>query len=891
MCSIDEESLDHTEELSGFCVVQGTNCTPEIVEAYQKSLEHYEKMQSNSSDLHESWLIDYMEMHPQSKIVSDSNMAALSEIKTDEQLVEFADTAASEPLEFKTTLKDLQLDSSDNIDLSNFLQRPVLLRTISWVEGNVLASSYSPWYDFFNSAPIKKKLDNYYLLRCNLHLKFVINASPFYYGAAMVSYRPLSGQAGAITSFEPCPLNGGLGLTTQELMGRSQRPRVFLYPQTCQGAEMQLPFFYHKNWLNATEADDLVGMGTLNLDSLTVLDNANSIAGQTCTIQMYAWASDVELAGPTLKLALQAKKDEYGQGVISKPASAIARYANYLSKMPVIGEFATATSLAATTVSNIAHMFGYTNVPVVADVHTFKAQQFPRLATTDIGTPIEKLTLDSKNELSIDNKLCGIDLGDELTISNIVQRESYLETYFWTSANAPDTLLFCSQVTPDMMVANTVASRTYIQGTPMWMVNRMFQYWRGDITFRFKFICSQYHRGRVKISWDPIGDLGATAETTNVVYTKIVDITTENDVEFTVPYTQETSYLTTATNTNAVYSASTQTNDYGRSNGVLTMRVLTYQTSPVASADIYIAAFVKGAENLEFAGPKHLDFITRTYSPYTVQAKEVLYDTPTEYQMGFKPSKANENINLIHMGETVVSLRQVLRRFNYSRNATIVASGAAVNSLLMTTAKMSRLPLQYGWDPNGINLANKIIGVGTAPFNYVQLTMMDWVGQCFIANKGSVHWNINIYTADKNLNEAYLYRAYDTRTAASYTDFFSVSSTNTNRLCQEYRNLLKNFNGGVAGSNPQDQTCLSVSVPFYSKYKFASNNPLTRTLGTNLDESHAETIILNTVQYDSAPSIFDNLKLDYYCAIGTDFNFIFFLNVPGLQINVGPTAA
>jgi len=366
--------------------------------------------------------------------------------------VRFDDEVAGHDMNIRANLSIGNMDSSTNSSLADFLSRPVSIFNDTWTEALVYSNSLQPWHLFFNNAAIKKKLDNYYMLRCNLKIKLVINASPFYYGMLQTSYQPLSDGAG--NGYDPCPLNGGGTLLPIEYMGKSQRPHFYSYPQTCQGGEMTLPFFYNKQWLDVTVANDLKEMGYLSLFSLTTLKNANGVSGDAISIQIYAWAEDVELAGPTCDLALQTE-DEYAQdGIISGPASALARFAgktniaadalagvtNGMSLL--IKPFATATSLVATAIGSAAQLFGFTNVPVLADVHAMKGQPFPQLASTQIGTPVEKLTLDSKNELCVDAASMGVDSNDELLISNIVSRESFIDNFVWAATDTTDTLLW-----------------------------------------------------------------------------------------------------------------------------------------------------------------------------------------------------------------------------------------------------------------------------------------------------------------------------------------------------------------------------------------------------------------------------------------------------------------
>jgi hypothetical protein len=380
---------------------------------------------------------------------------------------------------------------------------------------------------------IKRKLDNYAFIKCNLKLKIIINASPFYYGVVLVSYKPLPEYNPSVT-----PSN-----SLFEFIPLSQRPHIYLYPQNCQGGSMTLPFIYNSQWLPTT-ADGISSMGLLSYNSFYDLLNANSVAGSTCDISFYAWADDVEVAGPTTILSLQSTGvDEYSHaGTISKPASAMARMTGSLSKVPVIGPFMTATSMGMGAISNIASLFGYTNVPVIDDVHYFKNTNLPHLAATDIGNPVDKLSVDSKNELSIDPSICGVSLSDELNIATFCGRESYVAEFNWASTKVPGDGLYNWHVLPNHFRYVVEPSQRVFYTTPSYMVSICFKYWRGDVIYRLKFICTQYHKGRVEISWSPTGYNFNVANSSNQIYTQILDITETTDVEFRVPYLQSTAY-------------------------------------------------------------------------------------------------------------------------------------------------------------------------------------------------------------------------------------------------------------------------------------------------------------------------------------------------------------
>ena len=119
-----------------------------------------------------------------------------------------------------------------------------------------------------------------------------------------------------------------------------------------------------------------------------------------------AWMSDVELAGPTTRGVLSQSgnmmNDEYGKGIISRPAKAIARWAGKLKTVPEIGPYATATSMAAAGVGQLAELWGFSRPINLAPTARYKHQMFGMLANSSIDEPVEKLSYDPKQELTVD---------------------------------------------------------------------------------------------------------------------------------------------------------------------------------------------------------------------------------------------------------------------------------------------------------------------------------------------------------------------------------------------------------------------------------------------------------------------------------------------------------
>ncbi len=301
---------------------------------------------------------------------------------TTEQNVSFLDASAGATVTSASSTSPVaKVDGTNDLSLGEFLSRPTLIDSVTWASTDLSGSfsSMKPWYLFLNDVRIKKKIDNFAFIRGRLHIKTILNGTPFQYGLMRVCYHPLEGVVANKAR------DATLG---DELSPYSQMPGFYIRPTDSSGGEMTLPFFYHKNWLDLTSASDVQNFGTIHQVIYAPLDIAVTGGTTTVTVQTYAWLTDVELMGTTCRLSLQG--DEYIQGPISSVATSVANAAKALVKTPVIGKFARATELGFRAAGQIASLFGFTNVPVIEPVHGFHPMNAPMLASAGIGTAVQK---------------------------------------------------------------------------------------------------------------------------------------------------------------------------------------------------------------------------------------------------------------------------------------------------------------------------------------------------------------------------------------------------------------------------------------------------------------------------------------------------------------------
>jgi hypothetical protein len=484
-----------------------------------------------------------------------------------------------------------------DLSLAKFLSRPALIQSYNWPVANIsIYERFNPWRDFFSEPRIANRIAHYAFMRCKLKLRIIVNGNQFHYGRAIVSYIPLPGYDA---------LTKDRGLVSQDIIQASQRPHIYIDPTTSQGGELGLPYFYPKNMLSipASEYDQ---MGECVLHTINALKHANG-ASDNVTINVFAWAEDVVLSGPTagtsIDLSPQAGSDEYGQGLISKPATIVARVAGKMSKIPMIAPYMRATEIGASALAKMASIFGYCRPNDISTISSFKPQLGGNMAVTNLEDTAIKLSIDAKQELTLDPRTVGLSGTDELGIRNIASRESYLTTFNWRVADVKDDKLFGILVVPNLF--DIFAAEKHL--TAMAFATAPFQWWRGTIKYRFQIVASNFHKGRIRVVYEPSDLTGSTDYTTN--YNRIIDIAEEKDFTMEIGWNQNLPYKST-------YNAQFEPPAFGvgysqpfrddyRSNGIVSIHVVNDLTVPNSTInnDIQVNVFVSAGDDFEVAGP------------------------------------------------------------------------------------------------------------------------------------------------------------------------------------------------------------------------------------------------------------------------------------------------
>lgn len=816
------------------------------------------------------------------------------------QTVTFIDNAEGEVVMAGSEVNAIaKVDGTEDLQLGRFLGRPTAITSFNWSTSDTLGvkASIEPWALFLNNTNIRKKIDNFAFLRGKLHIKVMVNGTPFQYGLLRTCYSPL---LGLVNDKIRTPPTG----TEPILTPYSQQPGFFITPAANAGGQMELPFFYHKNWLDITLLTNAENFGTINFVIFAPLGVAVTGGTTSVTVQVFAWMSDVELMGSTAALALQG--DEYDEplGVVSKPASAVANIASYLTKIPIIGPFARATQIGATAVGSIAKIFGFTNVPVISDIHGFLPMNAPMLASGHIGTPVQKFALDPKQELSLDPTLHGLTSQDELAIPYVKDKESYLGSGTWSTSNNVNDLLFCLRVTPALYqraniqnaVPATIGQRVY--HTPVSYMSQMFYNWRGSLIIRIKIVATKFHKGRLKISYDPRSDISATVPDVNVVYTHIVDIGEEDDIEIEIPYHQDTPWLLVDKSLSDNWNTTgTLPNRIGTDNGLLTVRVLTTLTAP-STGSVKLLAFTKGGDDFEFANPSdHIGAEGTNSVPsfFALQAEDITSVTPTRYVLGEKsiphPERYAQNF-----GEAINSLRCLLHR--YMTQDTVWFNQATASALTIYGKILRIMPYTPGFDPKASTAvkANKVVAAsGNAPYAMNTMVHMPYVTGMYLGYRGGANYvltpgcdlattgigdfRITRWTAQAVNQDFRQWKVYNT-IAGSAIQSLKAFSLGRN-------SYLSDGLAGMALTTTLTNGSISFQLPDFKLANFSLSDPANFALGVATDGTDRQAAFAQLILKANATTDTTYNTLQTQVSAAPDFTCLFWLCCPTLDYLTG----
>lgn len=811
-------------------------------------------------------------------------------------------------------------------ELGDFLSRPILIERFSWAPGGTLVTTeFNPWERFFSNPDVVEKINRFRNLRCNLRLKVLINGNSFYYGRLLMSYNPYT-RNDSVTLNRP--------FFEQDLVQATQKPHILIDPTSSQGGEMLLPFIWPENFHDITNAGWYDDMGVITFRDFDILRHANG-GDDPIDISIYAWTENLVLSVPTSSQAQsgiadrpldkfgfpvryepqaggssnksgrsmkrgsnQSSNDEFKRdGLISKPASAIAAAANALSMVPMLMPYAKATSMVATKIGQVAKIFGYSRPPVLEDTNVYVPRYVGNMANSDAPEPLTKLTLDSKNELTIDSRVVGLGGHDELSIMSIAKRPSFWHQFTWPEGFSADSPLMSCVVQPMCIRQLRTTFRQEIHPTALAFATAPFECWQGTIKFRFVVVASEYHRGRLRIVYNP-RDAPGLSPPFNQTYSTIIDISEDRDFEYEVKWADVRAWASVLTYENAAAAEEAQTlfQQAGASggqpfdNGTLSVYVVNELATPSSTvSDVKVQVWVSAGDDFAVSVPTTTNISRTSYFQLqseiapevmatTIDSSNAPMNSTLVPSFGDGAEIKEDNQYLVYQGERIVSFRDFLHRYQYHYSYNPSAAGGILGHRKVTF-NMSDFPFYRGWDPNGVDTANAN-GGPPQPYTYCTQTLLNYLTPAFVCRRGCIRHKamistINAGSNNNNQKVPFSVSRHDlTSTNTIGYEVYPLGQSETDNRYQLQRGLGPTL-GGMHVTAVHQNPVLEYETPFYTVGQRFVPARDTNFFGTNVQCHNLATEVCGLaedLQY----------RVDTYVSIGEDFSLGFFVGAPVL---------
>jgi hypothetical protein len=757
---------------------------------------------------------------------------------------------------------DLDAGQVNKLDMGDFLSRPVEIAAFSVPVGDQINYNVEIWDAFLNVPAVRAKLRNFAFLRGDMRVRIAISGSPFHYGKVQVSYQPfgfhnssldvVSSLTGASRFARLCYLSQSPGVAVMDI--RDNQPLDIVCPYINTQPMIRL---FNKSPLvitDITSFDDAEHLGQLWITSINDVSAASGTPTDI-TVFVYAMMDNVQLGTPTgtvVQITTESKdlSDEREKGPIERFATRASQISDVLTVIPEIGVLAKASSKVFAGVGYVASLFGFSYPTMNNEPMRVRIQPYQNGANTIGYDTGKRITLDPKQELTVDPRVCGT-TQDDMALSAICARESLLDTFVWDATDPPlTTAIWTVPVNPMLSRRIPLGAPTPYLVTPTALsyAATPFHYWRGDISFRFEVVCSQYHRGKVAILAEPNISQNVAIDASldlNKQFIKVLDIQEVQDVTFTVEWMFSRAWARNMPNSllgdiGGVGFLGDALYDYA--NGYIAVIPFTELQSPDGS-NIEINVYI-WSEDMQF------NYMTSEFIPTVRPATESRsLDVNDDFsQMSLNESSANkQGLCELHFGELPVSFRGLLKRFQ--------GPYASADMTVALSSNTSMGTVHPNWPPpspafDGIAGTTSLIG---------------YLRYGFLGIRGGGKHRFN-YLGPLTTRELESARAY--LPIPSSTSLLSIFQNNFD---DNYRCSMM----GTITMVPNTNGSIEYEIPFYSNNLFGlsfSDDPFPST------NSNFDPVVLrngvNRLNHSSTDT--GDVHIDYSWAASEDFSLMRF---------------
>lgn len=593
------------------------------------------------------------------------------------RMVSDADVVVAKPL-MERRLDNALVETAKTGNLqsvSDFLSRPHLMAVGAFSTTDI---ANTPIYGFIApQGPLGiplfiDKVKGAGAFRGDLHVTINFNANRFQQGRYMLVWIP----TGGAVSYDVWDR-----MHRATLCETSQLPHVEFDLSCDTAATLVIPHVTAQGWASmstmANGSNAQVGAnGWVRLIpySPLVAPTGSTTANWSMFVHFenvdFAMAIAPQAAGSRVKTRVRRRVGPSGQeqasqgiGPLQSAFSSLSIVAGKMNGIPLLSSISHTAGWAADLAASAAGAFGWSR-PHNAEHSMIMVphNNSNRMTNVDVADNSTKLGYFDRNEVESVVGFSGTDI-DEMSLAYIQSISAYNTTLTWSNTAVYGTRLaelFCC---PRDYVTTTVQSGVNITHmSPVSFVSSFFALYRGSLRFTFKIVKTEFHSGRLQISFFPFDTINGAVPSSPItsdcsyLHREIIDVRDKSEFSFVAPFTSFSQYRSM--------------NSSDRHYGKLLVDVLDPLVAPSSvSSSVSIIVEVSGAEDLEFAQPAAPVWqVCAQYVPQAggntclIVAEDIGHST-----VGNTGAAAKACI-----GERITSFRQLVKRFSlWSKPATL----------------------------------------------------------------------------------------------------------------------------------------------------------------------------------------------------------------------------
>lgn len=518
----------------------------------------------------------------------------------------------------------------------SYLQRPQLIKTIDWApgsaQGTVLTTINIP--DDLMTSMVYDKLDGFSSFKADTIFRVQVNAQPFQCGRLIMAYIPM-----------PDLLSDRLTELTRAMDRIVALPHVQLDISEQSEVTLQVPYVSPYAAYNLVEGQYRWGRVII-----AVYSPLNQVSQPNLKINVFGYYENVKLGFPTLgPIALSPAAIAQEQVNLNSeldiqrisesrnfPTKIVGTIDNVVQKasdlignvLPVTRSFTNPIAKVTDAVFDIVSMIpGFRKPDKTTHGETILARPTQYFGNVDGVDHSMKLSLNAMNRIDFQPDFAGSKM-DEMSFDYVKRIPNYISTFSYSSSNSYGDTLWSTVVTPsyrsaDYTTTNGARNFTFPTPTSLSYAISAFSLWRGSLVYTFRAVKTEYHSGRIEFSFSPFvsQDTYNTNKTTRseYVYKVVLDLRTQTEISFTVPYTSTTPFKRIRSEINPLNATGISNVDTTAfATGVLGVRALTPLVlgSTVVPSTIQILVEVKGGPDFEVECPNRVSWLPiRTIAP------------------------------------------------------------------------------------------------------------------------------------------------------------------------------------------------------------------------------------------------------------------------------------